>query len=149
MFTAIPAGSVRRLSLGRNAKANPTFDLGRAVPRDGSLEPWARHGVLLLNAVLTVRRGRPRSHAHQGWEDLTGAILAAVADKPEPIVFLLWGADAQELAKRCHVDGSRHIVLASTHPSLRSAKRATRSVPTARRRRPVPCPSPTTSPHVC
>jgi uracil-DNA glycosylase len=105
-------------------------DLRRAVPRDGSLEPWARHGVLLLNTLLTVRRGRPRSHEHQGWEELTGAILAAVATKPEPIVFLLWGTRAQALAKRYDVDGSRHIILASTHPSPRSARRATRCAPT-------------------
>lgn len=104
-------------------------DLGRAVPQDGFLEPWARHGVLLLNPVLTVRRGCPRSHAHRGWEELTGAILAAVAAKPEPIVFLLWGAHAQEQARGHGVYASPHIVLASTHPSPLSARRATRSVP--------------------
>jgi uracil-DNA glycosylase len=104
-------------------------DLGRAVPNDGSLEPWARHGVLLLNTVLTVRRGCPGSHAHRGWEDLTGAVLAAVAARPEPIVFLLWGARAREQARRYGVDGWRHIVLASTHPSPRSARRASRSAP--------------------
>jgi uracil-DNA glycosylase len=85
--------------------------------------------VLLPNTVLTVLRGCPRSHARQGWEGLTGAILAAVAAKPEPVVFLLWGVYAQEQARGHGVDPSRHIVLASTHPSPRSARRATRSVP--------------------
>jgi uracil-DNA glycosylase len=104
-------------------------DLGRPMPADGSLEPWTRHGVLLLNTVLTVRRGCPSSHAHRGWERLTGAIVAAVAAKPEPIVFLLWGAHAQEQARRSGIDASHHIVLASTHPSPRSARRASHSAP--------------------
>lgn len=104
-------------------------DLGQAEPHDVSLEPWARHGVLLLNTILTVRRGCPGSHARRGWEGLTGAIVAAVAAKPEPIVFLLWGAHAQEQARDHGVDGSRHIVLASTHPSPRSARRASRGAP--------------------
>lgn len=113
-------------SLG-NVLGELEADLGRPVPHDGSLEPWARHGVLLLNTLLTVRRGRPRSHARKGWEGLTGAILAAVAAKPEPIVFLLWGAHSQEQARRHGIDGSRHIVLASTHPSPLSANRASRN----------------------
>ena len=104
-------------------------DLGRAGPQDGCLEPWARHGVLLLNTVLTVRRGCPGSHANKGWEELTGAILAVVAAKPETIVFLLWGAHAQEEARRCRIHASRHIVIESTHPSPLSARRASRSAP--------------------
>jgi uracil-DNA glycosylase len=111
----------------RNILAEWARDLGRPIPTDGSLVPWAQHGVLLLNAVLTVRRGEPRSHANQGWERLTGAILAAVAAKPEAIVFLLWGAQAQEQARRSGIDASRHIVLASTHPSPRSARLASHS----------------------
>ena len=91
---------------------------------DCSLVPWARDGVLLLNTVLTVRRGKPGRHAHHGWERLTGAIVAAVAAKPEPVVFLLWGAQKQ--AKRGRIDESRHVVIASTHPSPRSARRTSR-----------------------
>jgi uracil-DNA glycosylase len=123
---SVPPGEAHPPSL-RTILRELETDLGRATPHDVSLEPWARHGVLLLNAVLTVRRGCPGSHAHRGWEGLTGAILAAVAAKPEPIVFLLWGAQAQEQARRSGVDASRHIVLASTHPSPRSARRASRS----------------------
>ena len=102
-------------------------DLEHPKPTDGSLVPWAQHGVLLLNTALTVRRDCPGSHAGQGWEHLTGAIVAAVAAKTGPIVFLLWGAKAQALARRIEIDASRHIVLASTHPSPRSARRASRN----------------------
>jgi uracil-DNA glycosylase len=98
------------------------------IPTSGSLVPWARHGVLLLNTVLTVRRGCPGSHSHHGWERLTGAIMDAVAARPEPIVFLLWGTQAQQQARRIGI-ASRHVMLASTHPSPRSARRASRNAP--------------------
>lgn len=88
---------------------------------DGSLEPWARRGVLLLNTVLTVRRDAPGSHSRRGWEEFTDAVVRAVADKPDPIVFLLWGAKAQ--GKRSLMVADHHIVLASSHPSPRSAWR--------------------------
>jgi len=122
---SVPPGVAPPDSL-RSILAEWARDLERPIPTDGSLIPWAQHGVLLLNAVLTVRRGRAGSHARRGWEDLTGAMLAAVAAKPGPIVFLLWGARAQDLARRYEIDGSRHIVLASTHPSPRSAYRASK-----------------------
>ena len=96
-------------------------DLGQPMPRDGSLEPWARNGVLLLNSVLTVRARQPGSHAHQGWEALTKAMLGAVATNPAPVVFLLWGGKA---IRSVHgLDLGRHLVFESTHPSPRSFSR--------------------------
>ncbi|XXF78859.1 uracil-DNA glycosylase [Myxococcaceae bacterium GXIMD 01537] len=94
-------------------------DLGGPAPRDGSLEPWARHGVMLLNAVLTVRAGQANSHAGHGWEDFTDAVIRAVSDKPEPVVFLLWGRYAQKKEKL--IDAKRHVVLKGVHPSPLSA----------------------------
>jgi uracil-DNA glycosylase len=96
-------------------------DLGLPVPQDGSLVPWAERGVLLLNAVLTVREATPNSHAGQGWEAFTDAVIRAVSDKPEPVVFVLWGAYAQKKQKL--IDPRRHVVLAGPHPSPLSASR--------------------------
>ena len=94
-------------------------DLGVPKPRDGSLIPWAEHGVLLLNAVLTVRAGQPNSHAGHGWEAFTDAVMRAVSAKPEPVVFLLWGRYAQKKEKL--IDTKRHVVLKGVHPSPLSA----------------------------
>ncbi|MBZ4418715.1 uracil-DNA glycosylase [Myxococcus sp. RHSTA-1-4] len=88
-------------------------------PKDGSLIPWAKQGVLLLNAVLTVRQGEPNSHAGHGWEDFTDAVIRAVSAKQEPVVFLLWGRYAQK--KKKLIDAKRHVVLEGTHPSPLSA----------------------------
>lgn len=96
-------------------------DLGLKRPKDGSLIPWARHGVLLLNAVLTVRQAEPNSHAGKGWEAFTDAVIRAVNAKPEPVVFLLWGSYAQKKAKL--IDTSRHVVLSGVHPSPLSASK--------------------------
>lgn len=100
-------------------------DMGIAPPHSGSLVRWARQGVLLLNTSLTVEEGRPASHAHRGWEQLTDAVLAAVAASASPVVFMLWGGHAQ--AKRALVDASpwrgRHQVLCANHPSPLSANR--------------------------
>lgn len=89
--------------------------------RDGDLTRWARQGVLLLNAVLTVEDGQPQSHAHRGWELLTDALIAHVSRAAGPSVFMLWGAPAQR--KRALVDEGRHLVLAANHPSPLSARR--------------------------
>ncbi len=94
-------------------------DLGIPRPGHGFLEHWARQGVLLLNSVLTVEMGRAASHQGKGWELFTDAIIRAVAQKEEPVVFLLWGAYAQR--KAAHVDASRHLVLKAAHPSPLSA----------------------------
>jgi uracil-DNA glycosylase len=94
-------------------------DLGIAPARHGFLEHWARQGVLLLNSVLTVEMGRAASHQGKGWEQFTDAIIRIVAQKEEPVVFLLWGAYAQK--KAGFVDQSRHLVIKSAHPSPLSA----------------------------
>ncbi|WP_338873640.1 uracil-DNA glycosylase [Myxococcus stipitatus] len=89
-------------------------------PKDGSLIAWAQQGVLLLNAVLTVRQAEPNSHAGHGWEDFTDAVIRAVSAKTDPVVFLLWGKYAQK--KKKLIDASRHVVIEGTHPSPLSAK---------------------------
>jgi uracil-DNA glycosylase len=94
-------------------------DLGIAHPRHGFLEHWARQGVLLLNAVLTVEMGRAAAHQGQGWERFTDAVVRLVNDKSEPVVFMLWGAYAQR--KAAFVDTARHLVLKAPHPSPLSA----------------------------
>jgi uracil-DNA glycosylase len=94
-------------------------DLGLPRPGSGSLVPWAEQGVLLLNAVLTVREGQANSHESQGWEEFTDAVLRAVNAKPEPVVFLLWGNYARK--KRKLIDTQRHTIIESPHPSPLSA----------------------------
>ena len=94
-------------------------DLGLPPPHSGSLVPWAKQGVLLLNAVLTVRASQPNSHAGQGWEELTDAVIRAVSAKREPVVFLLWGNYARK--KKKLIDAQRHELIESAHPSPLSA----------------------------
>lgn len=94
-------------------------DLGVKMPEGGSLEGWARQGVLLLNAILTVRAGSPASHRGIGWENLTDAAIKALSDKRENIVFLLWGKFAQE--KESLIDSGKHLILKAPHPSPYSA----------------------------
>ncbi len=99
-------------------------DLGLAVPRHGNLTNWARQGVLLLNAALTVEDGQPASHQGRGWEEITDAVVAAVAAKAEPCVFLLWGSHAQRKAQSVPgLMNSHHLVLTAPHPSPLSAHR--------------------------
>jgi uracil-DNA glycosylase len=94
-------------------------DLGIGAPSDGCLEPWARQGVLLLNATLTVRAHQAASHQGKGWETFTDAVLRAVDAKPERVVFVLWGASARR--KRTLITGRQHVVIESAHPSPLSA----------------------------
>jgi uracil-DNA glycosylase len=94
-------------------------DVGVAPPKHGNLEAWARQGVLLLNAVLTVRAGSANSHQGKGWEQFTDAVIRAVNDKPEPVVFILWGGYARR--KKSLVDTNRHVIIESAHPSPLSA----------------------------
>lgn len=94
-------------------------DLGIEPARHGFLEHWAQQGVLLLNSVLTVEMGQAASHQRKGWEEFTDAVVRLVAQKEEPVVFLLWGAYAQRKAD--FVDQSRHLVLKAAHPSPLSA----------------------------
>ena len=96
-------------------------DLGIAPPDHGCLLPWARQGVLLLNAVLTVEDGRAGAHQGKGWEGFTDAVVAALDQEKEGLVFMLWGAYAQ--AKGRLLDTRRHCVLRAPHPSPLSAHR--------------------------
>lgn len=99
--------------------------LGIDIPANGSLVHWARQGVLLLNACLTVEEGRAASHARWGWETLTDALIGAVAKSEQPVVFMLWGAQAQ--AKKPLIEATdvagRHLILQANHPSPLSALR--------------------------
>ena len=95
-------------------------DLGIEPPRHGCLDAWSRQGVLLLNTTLTVRRGQAASHQGKGWETFTDRVIRAVSDKPETVVFILWGAAARRKAQL--VDRSRHVVIESAHPSPLSAR---------------------------
>jgi uracil-DNA glycosylase len=96
-------------------------DLGIAPARHGFLEHWARQGVLLLNSVLTVESGQAASHRERGWERFTDAVVRAVAAKPDPVVFMLWGSYAQKKAGFVR-SGDNHLVLKAPHPSPLSAR---------------------------
>jgi uracil-DNA glycosylase len=95
-------------------------DVGFEIPNHGYLTPWADQGILMLNAVLTVRAHTPNSHKNQGWETFTDAVISKVNLKPEPVIFVLWGAYAQKKLKL--IDESRHLVIQSAHPSPLSAR---------------------------
>lgn len=116
---SVPVGVKRPPSLV-NILAEWQSDLRLEPGPSGSLEPWARHGVLLLNTTLTVRGGSANSHARLGWRPFTDAIIRAVAARPDPIAFLLWGRFAQQ--KRSLID-PRHVVIESNHPSPLAANR--------------------------
>lgn len=96
-------------------------DLGKPMPASGDLERWARQGVLLLNATLTVRAASPGSHQNKGWEIFTDAVIQHISDHKEHVVFLLWGAYAQKKGEI--IDRNKHLVLMSAHPSPYSADR--------------------------
>ncbi|OEU89532.1 uracil-DNA glycosylase [Streptomyces oceani] len=96
-------------------------EYGHPVPDNGYLLPWAQQGVLLLNAVLTVRAGEANSHKGKGWETFTDAVIRAVSERAEPAVFVLWGAYARK--KLPLIDQRRHAVVQGAHPSPLSAKK--------------------------
>jgi len=96
-------------------------DLGISAPNHGYLLHWAEQGVLMLNAVLTVREGQPNSHKGLGWERFTDAIMMKLNERDEPLVFILWGSYAQQ--KGAFIDRRRHKVIRSPHPSPLSAHR--------------------------
>ena len=99
-------------------------DCGLPVASSGNLESWARQGVLLLNTALSVEEGKAGSHAGRGWEAITDACVAAVAEREEPSVFILWGAHAQKKAKRiAALRSGRHCLIETAHPSPLSAYR--------------------------
>ena len=96
-------------------------EYGGAIPRSGDLTRWAAQGVLLLNATLTVRQAQAGSHQNKGWEEFTDAIVRAINERREHVVFLLWGAYAQK--KGAIIDRAKHLVLSAPHPSPLSAHR--------------------------
>ena len=115
-------------SVRKGVKAPPSLvnifrelnaDLGCPIPSHGYLMHWAEQGVLLLNTCLTVREGKPNSHRGQGWETFTDRVIRLLNDREEPMVFLLWGANAQ--AKAALVTNPKHLILRAPHPSPLSA----------------------------
>ena len=95
-------------------------DLGIKCDSSGDLTRWAKQGVLLLNTTLTVRRGQANSHRGKGWEEITGKIIELLSKREKPLVFLLWGANAQSFADKI---SPQHLVLKAPHPSPLSAYR--------------------------
>jgi uracil-DNA glycosylase len=96
-------------------------DVGAPIPAHGSLESWARQGVLLLNAILTVEAEKPGSHANRGWERFTDRVIQELNERHSHLVFMKWGSHAQR--KASHVDRRKHLVLEAPHPSPLSAYR--------------------------
>ncbi|NGN69354.1 uracil-DNA glycosylase [Streptomyces sp. A7024] len=111
----------------RNIYKELNADLGVPVPDNGYLMPWAEQGVLLLNAVLTVRGGEANSHKDKGWERFTDRVIHAVAARKDPAVFVLWGNYAKK--KLGLIDTDRHVVVQGAHPSPLSAKKFLGSQP--------------------
>lgn len=96
-------------------------ETGAPMPPDGDLSRWARQGVLLLNATLTVREHQPKSHSMLGWQQFTDSAVESLNRREDPVAFLLWGSDA--IRKGSGIDRSRHLVLTAPHPSPLSAYR--------------------------
>lgn len=96
-------------------------DLGIPMPSHGCLEKWAKQGVLLLNAVLTVEAGKPQSHANMGWEKFTDKVIQVLNEQRDGLIFILWGSPAQR--KGAIIDPTRHYILKAPHPSPLSAHR--------------------------
>lgn len=98
-------------------------DLGCSIPNDGYLMKWANQGVFLLNTVLTVRQGEANSHKGMGWEQFTDAVIGKLAERKDPIVFVLWGKPAQSKRKIIEQISNNHYILEAPHPSPLSAHR--------------------------
>jgi uracil-DNA glycosylase len=104
----------------RNIYKELQTDVGFRIPNNGYLVPWAQQGILMINAVLTVRAGETNSHQGKGWENFTDAIISRVNERESPVVFVLWGAYAQKKIKL--IDTDRHTIIKSAHPSPLSAR---------------------------
>jgi uracil-DNA glycosylase len=96
-------------------------DTGREIPESGNLSGWAKQGVLLLNATLTVRAGQAGSHQNRGWEEFTDAVIHKINEQKKHTVFILWGNYAINKAR--FIDREKHLILSSVHPSPLSASR--------------------------
>jgi uracil-DNA glycosylase len=105
----------------RNIFEEIKTDMGKPVPKSGNLHRWARQGVLLLNATLTVRQGEAGSHQGKGWEMFTDAVIRTISEKKDHVVFLLWGGYARR--KVSLIDRGKHLVLEAGHPSPLSANK--------------------------
>lgn len=105
----------------RNIYKTIAIDCGCSIPSHGHLTKWAKQGILMINAVLTVRAGQAGSHSKKGWEQFTDAVIRHLNEKKEPIVFLLWGNYAQ--MKTQLITNPHHLILTSVHPSPLSASR--------------------------
>lgn len=117
---SVPTGVKKPPSL-RNICLELQNDMGLESPPTGNLSGWAKQGVLLLNASLTVEAHQAASHAHFGWQTFTDTVIQALNEHPKPIVFLLWGSHAKAKAKL--IDRSKHHIIQSVHPSPLSAHR--------------------------
>jgi uracil-DNA glycosylase len=104
----------------RNIFKELNKDLGCKIPNNGTLTPWAKQGVLMLNAVLTVRAGTPTSHKNKGWEKFTDSVISVVNEKDDLVVFILWGDYAKKKSKL--IDESKHKIVQGVHPSPLAAK---------------------------
>ncbi len=111
---SVPVGVKPPPSL-KNIEKELISDLGVHLPEEGSLESWAKQGVLLLNSVLTVEQNQPASHQGRGWERFTDAIIQALNQHREHLVFMLWGSYAKK--KGAIIDRQKHLVLEAAHPS--------------------------------
>lgn len=118
---SVPEGTKLPPSL-RNIYQERCSDLGIEAPESGDLTAWAEQGVLLLNTVLTVERGKANSHSLWGWQDLTDTVIESLNRLPQPIAFLLWGAQAQKKERLIHTSAPR-LILKSPHPSPLSSYR--------------------------
>ncbi len=115
---SVPQGVIKPPSLV-NIFKEITDETGEIMPISGDLTGWAEQGVLLLNTVLTVRAHSANSHKGKGWEQFTDGIIKKISDGRESVVFLLWGANAR--SKKQLIDGKKHLILESVHPSPLSA----------------------------
>lgn len=94
-------------------------DIGFETPNNGYLVTWAKQGILMLNTVLSVRAGMANSHKNKGWETFTDVVISKISQKPVPVIFVLWGKDAQKKVKL--IDTNKNIIIQSAHPSPLSA----------------------------
>ncbi len=119
---SVPPGVAQPPSL-RNIFKEIHSDLGIPIPKNGTLTPWAKQGVLLLNAILTVEESKPAAHANRGWEVFTDAIIEQLINRNHPLVLLLWGSYAQKKVQHLHlkIDPTKILVLKAAHPSPLSA----------------------------
>lgn len=117
---SVPDGVVVPPSL-KNIYKEIERSVGGKAPNHGNLTPWAKQGVLLLNAVLTVEENQPASHRNKGWEGFTDAVIQTISRENQGVVFMLWGAYAR--SKKTLIDTQKHLVLEAPHPSPLSAHR--------------------------